>query len=51
MIVKLKNSGMNFNSNSLLKDIQYDINNKNSFITPPIKIKPINKEMIGKIKK
>jgi hypothetical protein len=52
MIVKLKNSGIDSKSNPILKDIEYNINNKNSLITPPIKIEPIkNREMNRKTKK
>ena len=44
MIIKLKNAGINFESNSILNSIKYESNNKNSFITPPLKIEPIKQK-------
>ena len=38
MIVKLKNAGINFNSNKLLSSIKPKLNNTNSFIKFPEKI-------------
>jgi len=41
MIIKLKNAGIELKDNIKLNSITYEINNKNSFVTPPIKIEPI----------
>ena len=44
MIMKLKNAGINFKANTILNSINYETNNKNSFITPPVKIEPIKQK-------
>ena len=41
MIMKLKNAGVNFRNNNCLVNMKYEIDNKSSFITTPIKIEPI----------
>ena len=44
MIMKLKNAGISFRSNSLLNNIKLENNSKNSFITPPVKIEPMRQK-------
>ena len=44
MIIKLKNAGISLKKDKLLNDINFESNNKNSFITPPIKIEPIKQK-------
>jgi len=44
MIMKLKNAGISFRSDKLLNEIKSESNNKNSFITPPVKIEPIKQK-------
>jgi len=44
MIMKLKNAGVDFKNNKILKDIKLETNSKNSFITPPVKIEPIRQK-------
>ena len=44
MIMKLKNAGISFKKDELLNNINLESNNKNSFITPPIKIEPIKQK-------
>ena len=44
MIMKLKKAGINFNSNFQLHSINQEINDKNSFITKPVKIEAIRQK-------